>query len=258
MEINSFSVHRSPPLSTKSGMRPSRRRPASMTRSQSTAEDTATGPSAVEADGNEVPIPTTRDERQASIPLPIPDEKGEDDGTLLSLDRALEVGVNRALRGDGAILRQVLDGDAEWIGPLGRISGLQAIEKELRDLGKLLLDPRISIFSSKNGARELEWVASGTWPLPWRPRFIVRGKSNVKTCDGNDKASSSSALHDVPGGVASFLCVLLRTHPARDEPYACDHYVSNWLSEVFPLSTWDTWRTLVTFFSWKGHGCMLR
>lgn len=228
MMINPFFVYRSPPLSTKSIMRPPRRRPASMTRSQSTAEDTAAGLSAVEADGNEVPIPTAREERQVPTPLPMSDEKGEDDGTLLSLDRALEVGVNRALRGDGAILRQVLDGDAEWIGPLGRISGLQAIEKELRDIGKLLLDPRMSIFSSKNGARELEWVASGTWPLPWRPRFIVRGKSNVKTSDGNGKASCPSAIHMCPVAVDSFLCVILCIYLARVETYACDHYVPKW------------------------------
>ncbi|CAN0248521.1 unnamed protein product, partial [Hapterophycus canaliculatus] len=27
----------------------------------------------------------------------------------------------------------------------------------------------------------LEWIASGTWPLPWLPRFIVKGASEVET-----------------------------------------------------------------------------
>lgn len=120
---------------------------------------------------------------QKPVPSPGAVERGESDGdeTAMSLDMALEEGVNRALRGDTAVLRQVVAAGAEWRGPLGQNVGLAAIEEELRGIGKLLTDPRMSVFSSKDGAKTLEWIASGTWPLPWLPRFIVKGSSTMKT-----------------------------------------------------------------------------
>lgn len=99
----------------------------------------------------------------------------------LPLDKALEEGVNRAMRGDPNILRQILSQEAEWLGPMGRNLGTAAIEAEFRGVGQLLSEPRLTVIESKNGARELEWIASGTWPLPWLPRFIVRGTSSVTT-----------------------------------------------------------------------------
>lgn len=105
----------------------------------------------------------------------------DEEETAISLDKALEEGVNRAMRGDPAVLRQVLSQDAEWRGPLGQNVGLAAIEAELRGLGQLLSEPKLSVFSAKNAATELEWIGSGTWSLPWLPRFIVRGQSVVET-----------------------------------------------------------------------------
>lgn len=110
-----------------------------------------------------------------------PEEVGEgEDAIPLKLDRAFEEGVNRALRGDAGVLRQVLAPDVVWRGPLGQNIGFEAVDEELRGLGQLLSDPNLSVFAySQSGATELEWIASGTWRLPWLPRFIVRGKSVI-------------------------------------------------------------------------------
>ncbi|CAN0151443.1 unnamed protein product [Ectocarpus sp. 4 AP-2014] len=85
------------------------------------------------------------------------------------------------MRGDPGVLRQVLAPGVEWRGPLGNNAGLAKVEEELRGLGSLLNAPRMSVFASKDGAMRLEWVASGTWPLPWLPRFIVKGASTLQT-----------------------------------------------------------------------------
>ena len=108
----------------------------------------------------------------------------DDEGTALSLDKALEEGINRAMRGDPGVLRQVLAEGVEWRGPLGQKVGLAAVEEELRGLGQLLTEPRMSVIASAKGAKKLDWVGSGTWPLPWLPRYIVRGESVIETGAG--------------------------------------------------------------------------
>lgn len=143
----------------------------------------------VDVTGSEPLNPTPQREPEALSPKEGGSVEETEDETPLTLDRALEEGVNRALRGDPAILRQVLGRDAAWTGPLGRIVGLEAIEKELRGIGQLLSDPRLTIISTKRGSSELEWVASGTWPLPWLPRYIVRGKSTIQISGVGSKAS---------------------------------------------------------------------
>eukprot|EP00752_Nemacystus_decipiens_P002778 g2595.t1 len=109
------------------------------------------------------------------------DDDDGDDELPLTLDKALEEGVNRAMRGDTGVLRQVLAPGVEWRGPLGSNGGLAKVEAELRGLGNLLSEPRMAVTASLEGARRLEWIASGTWRLPWLPRFIVRGASTVET-----------------------------------------------------------------------------
>lgn len=107
-------------------------------------------------------------------------EDKEEDAIPLKLDKAFEEGINRALRGDAGVLRQVLAPDVVWRGPLGQNIGFEAVNNELKGLGQLLSDPNLSVFAySQSGATELEWIASGTWRLPWLPRFIVRGKSVI-------------------------------------------------------------------------------
>lgn len=109
------------------------------------------------------------------------DNDDDDDELPLTLDKALEEGVNRAMRGDTGVLRQVLAPGVEWRGPLGSNVGLAKVEEELRGLGNLLSEPRMTVFASVDGARKLEWIGSGTWRLPWLPRFIVKGVSTVET-----------------------------------------------------------------------------
>ena len=142
----------------------------------------------------------------------------DDDELPLTLDKALEEGVNRAMRGDTGVLRQVLAPGVEWRGPLGNNVGLAKVEEELRGLGNLLSEPRMSVSASLDGARRLEWTGSGTWRLPWLPRFIVRGASTVET--GAD------------GKVCSWFW--LAAHPRL---CACVVRVCcvRWLSRMFPL-----------------------
>ncbi|CAM9522259.1 unnamed protein product [Ectocarpus sp. 13 AM-2016] len=133
----------------------------------------------------DAPVVTTSSSG-ASTPVAAPrkdddDDDDDDDEVPLTLDKALEEGVNRAMRGDPGVLRQVLAPGVEWRGPLGNNAGLARVEEELRGLGSLLNAPRMSVFASKDGAKRLEWVASGTWPLPWLPRFIVKGASTLQT-----------------------------------------------------------------------------
>lgn len=131
--------------------------------------------------GGDAAVETAED--SSSSPPPAADatpSSTADVETALTLDKALEEGINRALCGDPDVLRQVLAEGAEWRGPLGQNVGLPKIEAELRGLGQLLGEPRITTISLKNGAKELDWIASGTWPLPWLPRYIVRGKSDIE------------------------------------------------------------------------------
>lgn len=131
------------------------------------------------------------------------DDNGDDDDDELplTLDQALEEGVNRAMRGETGILRQVLAPGVDWRGPLGSNVGLAKVEGELRGLGNLLSEPRMSVTASLDGARRLEWIASGTWRLPWLPRFIVRGASTVET--GADGKVCVCVLPCTPG----YVCV---------------------------------------------------
>lgn len=122
-----------------------------------------------------------------------------DEGTALSLDKALEEGINRAMRGDPGVLRQVLAEGVEWRGPLGQHVGLAAVEAELRGLGQLLTEPRMAVISSANGAKRLDWIGSGTWPLPWLPRYIVRGESVIETGAGGKVCVARQSLYNVRG-----------------------------------------------------------
>lgn len=98
------------------------------------------------------------------------------------------------MRGDPGVLRQVLAEGVEWRGPLGQNVGLAAVEEELRGLGQLLTEPRMSVIASADGAKKLDWVGSGTWPLPWLPRFIVRGESVIETGAGGKVRSHMSLV----------------------------------------------------------------
>eukprot|EP00903_Cladosiphon_okamuranus_P010672 g10089.t1 len=129
----------------------------------------------------DVPISSSSGIATPTAPLQDNDDDDDDDELPLTLDKALEEGVNRAMRGDTGVLRQVLAPEVEWRGPLGRNAGLAKVEEELRGLGNLLSDPRMSVSASLDGARRLEWIGSGTWRLPWLPRFIVRGASTIET-----------------------------------------------------------------------------
>lgn len=147
------------------------------------ADDGGIGASAAPAAPADAPISSSSGIATPTAPLQGNDDNDDidDDELPLTLDKALEEGVNRAMRGDTGVLRQVLAPGVEWRGPLGSNVGLAKVEEELRGLGNLLSDPRMSVSASLDGARRLEWIGSGTWRLPWLPRFIVRGASTIET-----------------------------------------------------------------------------
>lgn len=101
----------------------------------------------------------------------------------LELGPAMELAFNRAVRGDAAILRQLLSSTCTWKGPVGTFSSCTEIETELRELGLFLSDPRYTITStdtsSDGSSLTVHWIASATWPTPWLPRLLIRGKTSV-------------------------------------------------------------------------------
>ncbi|CAM9642580.1 unnamed protein product [Chrysoparadoxa australica] len=102
----------------------------------------------------------------------------------LSLADAFEEGVNRAMRADAAVLGQVLDSQCQWDGPMGKFSSRDEAVKELRELGQFFTVPQFTVTNSAQNGKTVEWLASFNWPLPWNPRIILRGSSEVATNNG--------------------------------------------------------------------------
>lgn len=73
--------------------------------------------------------------------------------------------------------------DVKVASPVWSASSRTEWEAEVANLGKFLIDPSFEVLSvqrdSESGAR-VEWLASGTWPLPWRPRAVVLGSSTLE------------------------------------------------------------------------------
>jgi hypothetical protein len=156
-----------------------------------------------------------------------PDSSISDDassaGTLLELGPALELAMNRALRGDSAVLKQISSSDCEWRCPLGSYRGQEAIEAELRELGTFLSDPRYTVTDTEmlsDSSMRVSWIASATWPLPWLPRIIVAGTSTL-----NCRASTADAN-------------MLKIYNINDE---WESGLSNLLYKHLVPGFWDAW-----------------
>ncbi|KAG8470370.1 hypothetical protein KFE25_008791 [Diacronema lutheri] len=112
---------------------------------------------------------------------------GED--RALSLDAA----VRTAMSSLAAAFAQREEGEAELGAEFSadvRVSGLlwsassrREWQRAVSDSGKFLVDPMLEVLSvSVTGASSarVEWLASGTWPLPWRPRALALGSSALE------------------------------------------------------------------------------
>mmetsp|Transcript_23657 Transcript_23657/g.30677 ORF Transcript_23657/g.30677 Transcript_23657/m.30677 type:complete len:428 (+) Transcript_23657:57-1340(+) len=112
-----------------------------------------------------------------------------------SLGQQYEHSFNRALCGDLKYLRDLVKPTASWDNPVEKAEDLTQIEKVLLDSSTFLLDPQFTVLEengdldSNGGQLELKWIKSATWPLPWRPRIQVLGKSTI-TADGDNKIVS--------------------------------------------------------------------
>ncbi|KAG5179983.1 hypothetical protein JKP88DRAFT_200827 [Tribonema minus] len=103
--------------------------------------------------------------------------------TPLELGPALTLGLNRAIRGDSSVLRQVLSDNCSWKGPVASYDSRNKIEEDLRNVGSFLSDPRFTVASTTptgDATYSLEWLASATWPLPWTPRIVIQGRTLVR------------------------------------------------------------------------------
>ncbi|CAM9980848.1 unnamed protein product [Discosporangium mesarthrocarpum] len=70
---------------------------------------------------------------------------------------------------------------------MGTFEGLSKIESQLRSMGNFFIDPRLTVLEVAEDGR-VEWMGSVTWPLPWLPRVIVKGSSEVRV-EGNKVGS---------------------------------------------------------------------
>jgi len=91
----------------------------------------------------------------------------------------LESAVNGALRGEAGPLASLLSPTSRWSNPLATLVGAAEICAFLNETGEFLEEPSFRVTASGNGVAR--WVASGTWPSPWRPRAVVRGTSRLTT-----------------------------------------------------------------------------
>ncbi len=80
-------------------------------------------------------------------------------------------------------MRGLLEATVEWNNPLFSATSFDNVVSSLDSLLNFVLDPRILIISEReigNNATEIEWLFSFVYPLPWRPRVSIGGRSVAK------------------------------------------------------------------------------
>jgi len=82
----------------------------------------------------------------------------------------------------------MLSQSASWNNPVQNAVDSLEIEKLLMKGASFLLDPRFTVLDSSEEPMsenlQLSWIKSATWPLPWRPRIQILGKTQLKLKDG--------------------------------------------------------------------------
>lgn len=93
-----------------------------------------------------------------------------------------------------AVLRTVLAADATWRGvAIERADSAEGVLNRLVELSGFYRAPRIYFLPNAlqfaddgTGRVTAEFYASATWPLPWRPRMVARGRLILTLTSGGD------------------------------------------------------------------------
>ena len=105
---------------------------------------------------------------------------------------AVEEALNRALKGDLAPLREVFEEPLAIDDALLEAKTFEGLEDEMLSAAKLMENPRISFVKGGVSGRDvtLEWIASGTWGAPWKPRIMASGTAQIRCTEDLQKVES--------------------------------------------------------------------
>ena len=141
---------------------------------------------------NDAESPVVEAPPSSSTPPPPPSSPPAAPDRTEVMARRFEGAWRYGLAGEATFERMVSP-DAEWKafnGEGGR--GAKGVAERLKGMGEFYIDPTFSVTnvapSGSGGAGGAEawtvdWMFSGTWPLPWRPRVRVSGVARVETTD---------------------------------------------------------------------------
>lgn len=79
------------------------------------------------------------------------------------------------------VLRDLFATDVQWTMPLFDVQGLSPVMENFDSLRTFILDARIQILegTKTEGGEAVEWLFSFVYPLPWRPRVTMSGRSTT-------------------------------------------------------------------------------
>jgi hypothetical protein len=106
-------------------------------------------------------------------------------------------------------------------------------EQQIFQFGQFLTDPMYEVLSVESNERSatVDWMISGTWPLPWRPRALALGKSTLELAaagsGGTQVVSVTEKLTTSPLEVLGMQLLpnwedvynMYNTPPAETRPY---------------------------------------
>lgn len=111
----------------------------------------------------------------------------------------LEEAVNAALRGEFAALGSMLKSDCRWSNPVASGVGSESLCELLNETGSFFEAPVFHVMGGDES--QVEWRASGSWPVPWRPRAVVSGSSRLVINEMGLIASIEDAWQETPFNV---------------------------------------------------------
>ena len=141
---------------------------------------------------NDAESPVAEAPPSSSTPSPPPSSPPAAPDRTEVMARRFEGAWRYGLAGE-AMFERMVSPNAEWKaynGEGGR--GAKGVAERLKGMGEFFIDPTFSVTkvtpSGSGGgagaeAWAVDWMFSGTWPLPWRPRVRVSGVARVETTD---------------------------------------------------------------------------
>ena len=141
---------------------------------------------------NDAESPVAEALPSSSTPSPPPSSPPAAPDRTEMMARRFEGAWRYGLAGE-AMFERMVSPNAEWKaynGEGGR--GAKGVAERLKGMGEFYIDPTFSVTkvtpSGSGGgagaeAWAVDWMFSGTWPLPWRPRVRVSGVARVETTD---------------------------------------------------------------------------